>query len=104
MKRSQLKNKANKSVDDLIKYKKQRNLVVKLNKNCKKEFFDNLETKNNSKSFWDKCKPYFSNKHSKGDSDILLIEKDELLLKNKKVADVFNSYFQSITDPLGLFE
>ena len=49
MKRSQLKNKANKSVDDLIKYKKQRNLVVKSNKNCKKEFFDNLETKNNSK-------------------------------------------------------
>ena len=42
MKRSQLKNK---SVDDLIKYKKQRNLVVKLTKNCKKEFFDNLETK-----------------------------------------------------------
>ena len=102
MKRSKLKNKANKtkSVDDLLKYKKQRNLVVKLNKNCKKEFFDNLEIKNNSKLFWDKCKPYFSNKHSKGDSDILLIEKDELLLKNKKVADVFNSYFQSITDLL----
>ena len=52
MKRSQLKNKANKtkSLEDLIKYKKQRNLVVKLNKNCKKV---NLETKNNSKSFWD---------------------------------------------------
>ena len=96
MKRSQLKNEANKtkSIDDLIKYKKQRNLVVKLNKNCKKEFFDNLEIKINSKSFWDKCKPYFSNKHSKDDSDILLIEKDKLLLKNKKVADVFNSYFQ----------
>ena len=47
MKRSQLKNKANKtkSVDDLIKYKKQCNLEVKLNKNCKKEFFDNLKTK-----------------------------------------------------------
>ena len=62
MKRSKLKNKANKikSVYDLIKYKKQRNLVTKLNKNCKKEFFDNFEIKNNSKSFWDKCKPYFS--------------------------------------------
>ena len=59
--------------------------MVKLNKNCKKEFFDNLEIKNNSKSLWDKCKPYFSNKHSIGDSGILLIEKDELLLKNKKV-------------------
>ena len=87
MKRSQLKNKANKtkSIDDLIKYKKQRDLVVKLNKNCKKEFFDNLETKNNSKSFWDKCKPYFSNKHSKGNSDILLMGKDELLRKIRKL-------------------
>ena len=103
MKRSQLKNKANKtkSLEDLIKYKKQRNLVVKLNKNCKKV---TLETKDNSKSFWDKCKPYFSNKHSKGDSDILLMEKDELLLKHKKDADVFNLYFQSITDSLDLFE
>ena len=38
MKRSKLKNKSNKIklVYDLIKYKKQRNLVVKLNKNCKK--------------------------------------------------------------------
>ena len=69
-----------------------------------KEFFDNLDIKNNSKSFWDKCKPYFSNKHSKEDSDILSMENDELLLKNKKVADVFNSYFHSITNSLDLFE
>ena len=104
MKRSQLKNKASKtkSVDDLIKCKKQRNLVVNLDKNCKNEFFDNLEIKSNSKSFWDKCKPNFSNKHSKGESDILLIEKDELLLKNKKVTDVCNSYSQSFTDSLDL--
>ena len=53
MKRSKVKNKANKtkSTDDLIKYNEQRNLVVKLNSNCKKEFFDNLEIKNNSKPF-----------------------------------------------------
>ena len=40
MKLSKLKNEANKtkSVDDSIKYKKQQNLVVKLNKNCKKSF------------------------------------------------------------------
>ena len=106
MKRSKFENKANKtkSVDDFIKYKKQRKLVVKLNKNCKKEFLDNLEFKNNSKSFWDKCKPYFSSKDSKGDSDVLLIEKDELLLKNKKVAHVFNSHFQSISASVDLFE
>ena len=48
MKRCKLKNKANKTklVADLTKYKKQRTLVVKLNKNCTKEFFDKLEIKN----------------------------------------------------------
>ena len=104
---SRLKNKANKNklVDDLIKYNKQRNLVAKLNKNCKKKtVFDDIQIKNNPKPFWDKCKPHLSNKHSKGDSHILLTEKDELSLKNKKVADVFNSYFQSITDSLDSFE
>ena len=33
----------------------------------------------------------------------MLIEKHEILLKNKKVADVFNSYFDSETDLLDLF-
>ena len=63
-----------------------------------------MEIKNNSKSFWGKCKPYFSDKHSKGDLDVLLMEKDKLWLTYKKVADVFNSYFQSITDSLNLLE
>ena len=77
-------------------------MVVKLNK-YKKEYFENLNVATNSKPFWDKCKPYFSNKHAKGDSNIMLIEKDEILLKNKKIADAFNSYFDSVTDSLGLF-
>ena len=53
MKRFKSKDKANKtkSVDDFIKYNKRQNLVVKLNKNCKKSFFDNLEIKNNLKPF-----------------------------------------------------
>ena len=68
MKRSRLKNKANKSQwpADLFKYKRQRNLVVKLNKH-KKEYFEDLNVATNSKPFSDKCKPYFSNKHVKGD-------------------------------------
>ena len=77
-------------------------MVGKLNK-YKKEYFENLNVATNSKPFWDKCKPYFSNKHAKGDSNIMLIEKDEILLKNKKIADVFNSYFDSVTDSLDLF-
>ena len=33
----------------------------------------------------------------------MLIEKDKILLKNKKIADVLNSYFDSATDSLDLF-
>ena len=56
MKRSRLKNKANKShlPADLSKYKKQRNLVVKLNMKHKKEYFENLNVATNSKPFWEK--------------------------------------------------
>ena len=48
-----------------------------------------------------KCKPNFSNKHPKGNSNIMLIGKDEILLK--EIADVSNSYFDSVTDLLDLF-
>ena len=92
MKCSQLKIKAIKfkSKNDVIKYKKQHSLVLKLKKRCKKGFHINVETKNNSKPFWSTSKPHFSNKHAKGDADILLIEKNKILLDNRKKANVFN--------------
>ena len=78
-----------KSKNYVIEYKKQHNLVVKLKKRCKKEFFDNLETKNNSKRFWSTAKPHFSNKHGKGEADILFIENNEILLDNNE-ANIIN--------------
>ena len=33
----------------------------------------------------------------------MLIKKVEILLKNKKIADVLNSYFDSVTDSLDSF-
>ena len=78
-------------------------MVIKLNTKHKKEHFENLSVATNSKPFWDKFKPYFSNKHAKVDSNIMLIEKDEILQKKEKIADVLNSYFDSITNSLDLF-
>ena len=54
MKRSQLKNKANKTQNatDVSNYKRQRNYVVKLNNQCKKDHFDRLNPENDSKPFW----------------------------------------------------
>ena len=79
-----------KSKNDVIEYKKQHNLVLKLKKRCKKGFFDKLETKNDSKPFWSTSKPNFSNKYAKRDVDILLIENHKILLDNRKIANVFN--------------
>ena len=93
--RSRLKNKANKSQlpADLLKNKRQRNLVVERNNKYKKECFENLNVATNSKPLWDTCKSYFSNKYAKRDSNIILIEKDDILLKNKKIDDAFNYDF-----------
>ena len=65
IKRSRLKNKANKTrkAVDIFNYKKQRNLVVKINNECKREYFDKLNVKTTTKPFWKTCKPYFSNKN-----------------------------------------
>ena len=106
MKRSQLKNKANKTKDpkDILKYKKQRNYVVKLNNQSKQEHFDSLNPFLDSKPFWKSCKSYFSNKHSFGGSKIALNESGEILTENMKIVKTFNSYFKSVTDSLELFD
>ena len=98
MKRSKRKNKANKTKHplDIMNYKKQRNYVTKLNKAAKLEYFNNLKLGKDNKPLWEKCKPYFINKHSKADTDIMLNGNGELLLKDKDIADTLNNkYFGS---------
>ena len=70
----------------------------------KQEHFDNLNPFLDSKPFWKSCKPYFSNKHSFGESKIALNESGEILTENMKIAKTFNSYFKSVTDSFELFD
>ena len=106
MKRSKLKNKANKMKHpvDIKMYKKQRNYVVGLNKQAKFKYFNNLDCKKDAKPFWDKCKPYFSNKHSRGDTNIMLPEKGEILLKNDAIANTFSNFLDSLVKSINLFK
>ena len=103
MKRSKLKNKANKTklLIDIRNYKKPRNYVVNLNKNAKFGYFCRYNCKD-GKPFWVNFKPYFSNKHSKADNNIVLNEDGELILKNKEIANTFNDYFGSVVENLNL--
>ena len=109
--RSRLKNKANKSKNplDIAKFKRQRNLVTALNKQAKLQYFENRSVDCNSKPFWKPFKPYFSNKNSNIQENIMLLDKYKykykykLLSKQKDVASTFNKHFGSITDSLNLF-
>ena len=106
MKRSQLKSIANKIGKDidLYNFRKQRNLVVNLNKKEKKKYLNSLLIENDSKPFWETCKPYFSNKEIKTSGNIILSDKEGLILKEIEVARECNIHFQSIPSSLELFK
>ena len=74
-------------------YKKQRNYVAGLNKQAKCQYFHNLDCKKDAKLFSDKCKPYFSNKHSRGDTNRMLKEKGEIVLKDDVIPRTFSNFF-----------
>ena len=80
--RSRHKNKVNKSKNpiDIVKFKRQRNLVTNLYKQAKLQYFEkNVDC--NSKRFRKVCKPHFSNSNIQ--ENIMLFEKDKLLSKQK---------------------
>ena len=107
MKRSRLKNKANKSgkEEDKRLYNIQRNKVSKLNNKLKKTYFkEKLPKGNNVKDFWNYCKPYFTNKGICNDDRIVLVEKDKILNKDSDISETFNNYFVNITKDLGIFD
>ena len=90
MTRSRLKNKVIKSgkEEDLKTYKKQRNLVLKLNRKAKKNFLKSCISTNDkmkNKNFWKLCKPFFTEKGSQYNQNITLIEKNAQYRKNKKL-------------------
>ena len=70
---------------------------MNLNKEAELEYFSKYES-NDNKTFWVNYKPYFTNKHSKADTDIMLSENGEFIPKNKEIANTFNDYFGSIFD------
>ena len=91
--------------------------MVRLNRESNTKYFDNVQTSKNSKPFWDKCKPYFSNKHAHGDSKIILIEKEniitnknevvqkeKLLVNNGEIAKTFSNHFSESVENLNAFK
>ena len=55
-----------------------------------------MSIENDSKLYYEKCKPYFSNKGIKTSRNIILSDKKGVILKEIDVAQEVNFHFQSI--------
>ena len=99
MTRSRLKNEYLKTPTPFnwMKYKRQRNLCVSLNRRSRREYFSKLDCKNQQtvKSFWKSIRPYFTDK-VKSSSKIILIEKDKIINGDDELAKCFGKHFSDI--------
>ncbi len=106
MRRSRLKNVANKTKrqEDIKRYRDQRNIVVKLNRNAKREYYRSIQAKSikNDKKFWKTVKPLFSNANTMSEK-INLIENGKILSNDEEIAECFNEYFINITDQMDIY-
>ena len=55
-----------------------------------------------SKTFQKLCKPFFSKKTINFDNKIILVEKGEVVYKNKEITTHFNNYFNDTTKGLNI--
>ena len=116
MKRSRLRNKFLNTKSDIDRkaYNKQRNLCVSLIRREKKNFFNNISTRDitDNKTFWKTVKPLFTDK-IQTKSKITLIEKkvvsgvgqeqivsEKVISEDQVVAEVFNRFFINIVPNL----
>ena len=105
MTRSTIKNQFNKdsSAKKWNSYKKQRNFCLKLLRQTKEKYFNNINAKkvSDNKTFWKLVKPFFSDKGINS-NNILLVEGNEIINGNGKIATIMNRCFTNITKHMNL--
>ena len=105
--RSRIRNRflKNRSDENRRLFQKQRNKCVSLLRKAKKEYFSSLNINKvvDNKSFWKIVEPCLSKKTIPSEK-ITLIDDDELLTDEQKVANTLNDFFSSIVTSLNLPE
>ena len=104
MKRSELESKylKNRTNENLKSYKKQRNFCSKLYKKERKKYYERLDLNNvtDNKKLWKTVKPFLSDKVTF--PQIALVENDEIISDESKVANSFNNFFENAVHSLGI--
>ena len=105
MRRSQLQTKyfKNKSQNDYLAFKKQRNFCSKLYKKERKNYYNSLDIKNttDNKQFWKTIKPFLSEK-IETTSKIKLKDQDKIISNDDKVAEEFSTFFENAVKSLNI--
>ena len=105
MKRSRFKNKFDKqqNQENKLAYNKQRNICTAMLRKAKRNYFENIDTKNitDNKKFWKTIKPMFSNKNTSNES-ITIVKDEDIISNNLEIAELFNSFFANIVSELNL--
>ena len=103
MKRTKLRNKflKERTHESKKRYTSQRNYCVSLVKKTKKNYYNSLHEKgvSDNKTFWKTVKPFLSDKIVSKEQ-ILLVENDEIISENSKIAESLNCFFSNIAKNL----
>ena len=103
--RSRLENKyyRDRSEESFSLYKKQKNFCSRLYKKERKNYYSNLDVKKvtDNKKFWKTAKPFLSDKGI-GKSDIILIEGNEIVQKDSKIAEIMSDFFSNAVKALNI--
>ena len=87
----------NRTYENWLNYKMQRNICTNIVKKRKTDYFNNIDIKNitDNKRFWTAVKFFFTDK-SKTCNKIILNVNDKTIKDGKEIANKFNKYFVSI--------
>ena len=90
-----------KTVENRKNYNKQRNYCVTLLIKAKKEYYGSLDEKHvtDNKTVWKTVKPFLSDKTANSPK-IALVEKNEIINNEEKIAETFNTFFTNIVSNL----
>ena len=77
--------------------------IINLVRREKKNYYENMDQKRllDNKTFWKVTKPLFSEK-SKSNNKIILLENDNIIPEDPKVAEIFNDFFAKTVENLNI--
>ena len=106
MVRSKLRNKflKLKTEENRLAYAKQRNYCVKLLKQKKRQYFENLNLSSitDNKLFWKTVSPLFTEKNGFNNNKIAIVEGGKVWTDDTKIAETWNSFFGNIVNTLNI--